>query len=109
MNRPFETEEPAEGEAEPELTDVSLAVAGLLELFHAKLLRAPAAHAARACLVLLDHLDHAYRAPPHALLARLAPCRLKVLRGRSSRVNLHHGHLYDSRQASHDFNYTLAI
>ncbi|KAI8435494.1 hypothetical protein MSG28_003791 [Choristoneura fumiferana] len=79
MNRPFETEEPAEGEAEPELTDVSLAVGGLLDLFHAKLLHTPAAHAARACLVLLDHLDQAYRHPPHALLSRLAPCRLKIM------------------------------
>ncbi|XP_061712821.1 tuberin [Cydia pomonella] len=77
MNRPFESEEPHESDPEPDLTDVTLAVSGLLEVFHAKLLRAPAAHAARACLVLLDHLDHALNHPRHS--AAHAPCRKKIL------------------------------
>ncbi|XP_063618716.1 tuberin [Cydia splendana] len=77
MNRPFESEEPNESDPEPDLTDVSLAVSGLLEVFHAKLLLAPAAHAARACLVLLDHLDHALNHPRHP--AQHATCRKKIL------------------------------
>ncbi|XP_063533671.1 uncharacterized protein LOC134743970 [Cydia strobilella] len=77
MNRPFEGEEPNESDPEPDLTDVTLAVSGLLEVFHAKLLRAPAAHAARACLVLLDHLDHALNHPRHS--AQHATCRRKIL------------------------------
>ncbi|XP_063361788.1 tuberin [Cydia amplana] len=78
MNRPFESEEPGESDPEPDLTDVTLAVSGLLEVFHAKLLRSPAAHAARACLVLLDHLDHALNHPRYP--AQHAICRKKLLR-----------------------------
>ncbi|XP_063381192.1 tuberin [Cydia fagiglandana] len=77
MNRPFESEEPSEADPEPDLTDVTLAVSGLLEVFHAKLLLAPAAHAARACLVLLDHLDHALNHPRYS--AQHATCRKKIL------------------------------
>ncbi|XP_072932345.1 tuberin [Epargyreus clarus] len=63
LNRPFETCGGEPLPAEAEAADVRLAAAGLLELLHDKLLRAPPHHAARALLVLLDHLDHHYRHP----------------------------------------------
>ena len=43
--------------------DLRLAARGLGELLHARLLHAPAAPAARALLVLLEHLQQHYRRP----------------------------------------------
>lgn len=61
---------------EADVSDLALGAAGLLELLHAKLLGAPAAHPARALLVLLDHLDHHYRRP--ALFMHHPDIRIKV-------------------------------
>lgn len=77
MNRPFEMYvSEVSIPADADTSDLRLAAAGLLELLHDKLLRAPAAHAARCFLVLLDHLDHHYRRP--ALLLHHPEIRLKV-------------------------------
>ena len=62
--------------AEADAGDLALAAAGLLELLHAKLLAAPAAHAARCFLVLLDHLDSHYKR--HALFMHHPDIRIKV-------------------------------
>ncbi|CAH0719708.1 unnamed protein product, partial [Brenthis ino] len=77
LNRPFEmyVSEVQYG-AEADTGDLRLAAAGLLELLHERLLRAPPAPAARAFLVLLDHLDHHYRRP--ALLHHHPDIRLKI-------------------------------
>ncbi|KOB78180.1 putative tuberous sclerosis 2 isoform 3 [Operophtera brumata] len=56
--------------------DLRLAVAGLLQLLHDKLLAAPAALPLRCFLVLLDHLDHHYKRP--ALFQHHAELRLKI-------------------------------
>ncbi|KAI5634859.1 tuberin domain-containing protein [Phthorimaea operculella] len=78
LNRPFEmyvTDVPIPAEAD--VNDLKVAATGLLELLHDKLLRSPAAHPARALLILLDHLDHHYRRP--ALFHHHPDIRLKLL------------------------------
>ncbi|XP_068632224.1 tuberin isoform X2 [Battus philenor] len=77
LNRPFEmyvTDVPIPAEADT--SDLRLAVGGLLEVLHDKLLRSPAAHATRALLVLIDHLDHHYRRP--ALFVHHPDIRIKI-------------------------------
>ncbi|XP_050345802.1 tuberin isoform X6 [Nymphalis io] len=77
LNRPFEMYvSEVSVPADADTSDLRLAAVGLLELLHDKLLRAPAAHAARAFLVLLDHLDHHYRRP--TLLHHHPDIRLKI-------------------------------
>lgn len=56
-------------------SDCALAAGGLLRLLHDKLPAAPA-HAARALLVLLDHLDHHYKRP--AIFMHHPEIRIKV-------------------------------
>ncbi|XP_034830671.1 tuberin isoform X1 [Maniola hyperantus] len=78
LNRPFDmyvTEVSIPADADT--SDLRLAATGLLDLLHDKLLRTPATHAARAFLVLLEHLDHHYRRP--ALLHHHPDIRLKIL------------------------------
>lgn len=62
--------------AEADTSDLRLACGALLELLHDKLLAAPAAHATRCFLVLLDHLEHHYRRP--ALFQYHPAVRVKV-------------------------------
>lgn len=64
LNRPFDvyaTESGARVAADADPADVRLALAGLTELYYGKLLRAPAAHAARAFAALLEHVERQYR------------------------------------------------
>ncbi|KAJ8727807.1 hypothetical protein PYW08_016192 [Mythimna loreyi] len=77
LNRPFEmyvTDVAIPAEAD--VSDLALAAGGLLELLHAKLLAAPAAHAARCFLVLLDHLDNHYKR--HTLFMHHPDIRIKI-------------------------------
>ncbi|CAK1546878.1 unnamed protein product [Leptosia nina] len=77
LNRPYEmyvSEVPIPADADT--ADLTAAASGLLEVLHDKLLRTPAAPAARALLVLLDHLDHHYRRP--ALFHHHPHIRLKI-------------------------------
>ncbi|CAH2106854.1 unnamed protein product [Euphydryas editha] len=77
LNRPFEMYvSEVSIPADVDTSDLRLAATGLLELLHDKLLRAPAAHAARIFLVLLDHLDNHYRRP--TLLHHHPEIRLKI-------------------------------
>ncbi|XP_049869315.1 tuberin isoform X2 [Pectinophora gossypiella] len=78
LDRPFEmyvTDVPIPADAD--VSDLRLAARALVELVHDKLLRAPAAHAARAVLVLLDHLEQHYRRP--ALFLHHPDVRLQIL------------------------------
>lgn len=82
LNRPFEAHAGADAAEAPippdaDTADLRLAAAALLDLLHGKLLAAPGAHAARCCLVLLDHLDCHYKRP--ALFMHHPDIRLKVL------------------------------
>lgn len=80
MNRPFEmyvTDVPIPADAD--VKDLLQAASGLLELLHHKLLAAPASHAARCFLVLLDHLDNHYKR--HAFFMHHPDIRIKVCRG----------------------------
>lgn len=78
LNRPFEmyVSDVALPAGEEGPLGEAAAAAGLRDVLHHKLLRAPAAHAARALLVLLDHLDHHYRRP--ALFHHHPYIRIKV-------------------------------
>ncbi|CAG5031361.1 unnamed protein product [Parnassius apollo] len=77
LNRPFEmyvTDVPIPADADT--SDLRLAVSGLLELLHDKLLRSPGTHATRCLLVLIDHLDNHYRRP--ALFMHHPDIRIKI-------------------------------
>ncbi|CAG4992292.1 unnamed protein product [Colias eurytheme] len=101
LNRPFEmyvSDVPIPAEADT--SDLAAAAGGLLELLHERLLRAPAAPAARALLVLLDHLDLHYRRP--ALCRHHPDIRLKIfdmLFGLRANASNCVGFCYDSRGA----------
>lgn len=102
LDRPFDmyvTDVPIPADAD--VSDLRLAARGLLELLHERLLRAPAAHAARTFLVLLDHLDHHYRRP--ALFHHHPDIRLQIFDMifglRANRLNCV-GFCYDERGAA---------
>ncbi|XP_041978118.1 tuberin isoform X2 [Aricia agestis] len=79
LNRPFEVSEggAGAGSGEGDGAELRAAAAGLVDLFQYKVLRAPAAHAARVFVVLLDHLDLHYRRP--AVFSRYPDIRLQIL------------------------------
>lgn len=102
LDRPFDmyvSDVPVPADAD--VADLRLAARGLLELLHERLLRAPAAHAARAFLVLLDHLDHHYRRP--AIFLHHPDVRLLIFDMifglRANRLNCV-GFCYDERGAA---------
>ncbi|XP_037293673.1 tuberin isoform X2 [Manduca sexta] len=77
LNRPFEmyvTDVPIPADADT--SDLRLAVSGLLEMFHERLLASPGSHATRCFLVLLDHLDNHYKRP--ALFMHHPDIRMKI-------------------------------
>ncbi|XP_063895577.1 tuberin isoform X4 [Helicoverpa armigera] len=77
LNRPFEMYvSDVAIPAEADVSDLCGAAAGLLALLQHKLHAAPAAHAARCFLVLLDHLDAHYRR--HALFMHHPDIRIKI-------------------------------
>ncbi|XP_047024239.1 tuberin isoform X4 [Helicoverpa zea] len=77
LNRPFEMYvSDVAIPAEADVSDLCGAAAGLLALLQHKLHAAPAAHAARCFLVLLDHLDAHYRR--HTLFMHHPDIRIKI-------------------------------
>ncbi|KAM3956957.1 LOW QUALITY PROTEIN: TSC complex subunit tuberin [Aphomia sociella] len=101
LNRPFEmyvTDVPIPADADT--SDLKLAVGGLLELLHDKLVASPGTLPTRCYLVLLDHLDQHYKRP--ALFVNHPDIRMKIfemLFGLRANASNNVGFCYDASGA----------